>query len=232
MDCLIIDDQPVFVLGITALLQRHFPAMQCTPATSLQTVMQQPASRESSSPRLILLGLNAGHGEERGQLADYLDVTTRRGGIVLVLDSVADDTTMNLCENSGARGYLAKSEDLVTLMHAIEVIAAGGRYFSAAERTRPVHMVREGPRFTHRQRDILDLLLTGCSNKRIADQLQLTPGTVKNYIFDLMRLVGATSRLELAMKVKDLGYQTRSMHSPTPKPPRTTGTAPGQVLLT
>lgn len=34
----------------------------------------------------------------------------------------------------------------------------------------------------------------------------LSSGTVKNYIFDLMRMISVSSRLEMVLKIKDSGY--------------------------
>ncbi|MET0267707.1 MAG: helix-turn-helix transcriptional regulator, partial [Duganella sp.] len=66
-------------------------------------------------------------------------------------------------------------------------------------------------RFTPRQRDILDLLLIGYSNKQIACALNLSCGTVKNYMFELMRITAVSSRLEMAMKIRDSGYGQTSL---------------------
>lgn len=56
--------------------------------------------------------------------------------------------------------------------------------------------------FTDRQRQLIDLLMIGKSNKAIADLLDLSYGTVKNYVFDLMRLMSVGSRLELVARVR------------------------------
>lgn len=58
---------------------------------------------------------------------------------------------------------------------------------------------------TPRQEDLVRLLLAGYSNKRIAYELGLSVGTVKNYMFDLMRLVSVRSRFELAMLLSSRG---------------------------
>ncbi|MFC3374384.1 helix-turn-helix transcriptional regulator [Rugamonas sp. CCM 8940] len=63
---------------------------------------------------------------------------------------------------------------------------------------------------TNRQKELIALLLEGQSNKAIARTLDLSYGTVKNYIFDLMRLLGVKSRLELVTKVRG----TAAVHQP------------------
>lgn len=57
-------------------------------------------------------------------------------------------------------------------------------------------------RFTQRQRQLIDLLMSGNSNKAIADRMNLSYGTVKNYVFDIMRIMSVGSRLELVAKMR------------------------------
>ena len=56
-----------------------------------------------------------------------------------------------------------------------------------------------------RQRDVVRLVLEGYSNKKIANTLNLSYGTVKNYMFNLMRLLSVNSRLEMAIKFREQG---------------------------
>jgi DNA-binding CsgD family transcriptional regulator len=56
-----------------------------------------------------------------------------------------------------------------------------------------------GIRLTPRQRDVLVLLVHGKSTREIADELKLSPTTVRNYIAAMLRALGATSRLEAVL---------------------------------
>jgi hypothetical protein len=49
---------------------------------------------------------------------------------------------------------------------------------------------------------MIHLLKVGCSNKQIASRLNLTYGTVKNYMFALMKRFDARSRLQLVLKIE------------------------------
>jgi len=55
-------------------------------------------------------------------------------------------------------------------------------------------------RLSGRQQQVLDLVTVGKSNKEIAAQLFITERTVKFHVSDLMRRLGACSRLELVAK--------------------------------
>jgi DNA-binding NarL/FixJ family response regulator len=59
---------------------------------------------------------------------------------------------------------------------------------------------------TPRQISIVQLLEDGYSNKKIADSLGLSYGTVKNYIHDLTRRFAVHSRLQIVTQIRIRGY--------------------------
>lgn len=59
------------------------------------------------------------------------------------------------------------------------------------------------PNLTNRQCEIVDLLLAGHSNMKIATLLDISYGTVKNYMYDIMRIADVRSRLELVAKINN-----------------------------
>jgi DNA-binding NarL/FixJ family response regulator len=85
----------------------------------------------------------------------------------------------------------------------------GDHRFSQGNTHKSISSIINFPNFTSRQRDIFDLLLAGHSNKMIGYILNLSYGTVKNYMFDLMRLLSVKSRLELVTKIRANQYQGR-----------------------
>jgi DNA-binding NarL/FixJ family response regulator len=62
---------------------------------------------------------------------------------------------------------------------------------------------------TGRQQELARFILTGYS-KKIADETGLTYGTVKNYMFNLMRRLSVRSRLELVAKLREPGVEAYS----------------------
>jgi len=56
-------------------------------------------------------------------------------------------------------------------------------------------------KITHRDRDVLNLLVQGCSNKEIAEELRISPRTVKQHLRTLFLRAGITEgrkRVQLA----------------------------------
>jgi len=65
------------------------------------------------------------------------------------------------------------------------------------------------PMLTPRERDLLDAILDGCSNKEIAARLRLSVQTVKNRLPGLYAKFGVSSRLELATRARRRRLENR-----------------------
>lgn len=193
------------------IVKASFPAWEIAIADSVAAAM---AHVDRSAPDLILLNLklpdNCGlallaHINEKG-------LNTIR---TIVISDETDPETQRVCERFGAHGYVSQVHAFTSMPLAIKTVCAAQSYFEPALIGR-IPAAREPMRFTPRQRDIVDLLLIGYSNKMIARTLNLSSGTVKNYIFDLMRMTSVSSRLEMAMKIKDSEYG-RNRPPPLPR---------------
>ena len=58
---------------------------------------------------------------------------------------------------------------------------------------------------TNREREILDLLATGATNKQIAANLDLSPGTVKWHIYNLFQKLQVETRTEAVIAAQERG---------------------------
>jgi len=74
--------------------------------------------------------------------------------------------------------------------------------------------VQRAPQLTARQREVLRLLAAGKSTSEIAQELALSPETVRNHIRHLLRALGVHSRLQAVVKAVDLGViESAGTHS-------------------
>ena len=62
---------------------------------------------------------------------------------------------------------------------------------------------------TPRERDIVDLLATGCSTASIADQLYLSPKTVSNHLTTIFEKLGVANRAEAIVLAQRSGWGRR-----------------------
>jgi DNA-binding NarL/FixJ family response regulator len=89
----------------------------------------------------------------------------------------------------GASGYLLKHIDSEGLLSAIRH-AVGGQCGPKPS---------DDPRLTPRERQVLDLVARGLTNKVIAKELHLRPGTVRAYLSEILLKLGAANRTEAAV---------------------------------
>ena len=71
-----------------------------------------------------------------------------------------------------------------------------------------------GHPLTARERDIQRLITTGMSNKLIARELGISDGTVKIHVKNLMRKLGARSRLQVALLALGVSIHTQAARGP------------------
>ncbi|MGO9029745.1 MAG: response regulator [Acidimicrobiales bacterium] len=137
----------------------------------------------------------------------------------LMLTSFADDEAMFAAIMAGAAGYVLKEIRGGDLVSAVRTVAGGGSLLDPAF-TRQVmdRMARQHEerarieQLTPRERDILDLIAQGRTNRQISQELFLAEKTVKNYVSNLLMKLGFTRRTEAAV------YATRLNARPSPDP--------------
>jgi DNA-binding NarL/FixJ family response regulator len=96
---------------------------------------------------------------------------------------------------AGALGYILKSAPREEILKAIETVARGERYMPQYVALKlATHMAT--PQLTARERDVLELMRLGITNKEIGGQLQLTEGTIKSHVREIMTKLNAISRTE------------------------------------
>jgi DNA-binding NarL/FixJ family response regulator len=106
---------------------------------------------------------------------------------------------------AGARGFLPTSHSLKVLMGALERVRAGGTYvplaLTEAPPAAPAERAERMPwrELTRRQRDVLELIAEGKSNKLIADALHMSESTVKAHVKQIIRRLNVANRTQAAL---------------------------------
>jgi len=106
--------------------------------------------------------------------------------------------------DAGVRGYLLKDAPSDVLAAAIRKVAAGGRSI-APELAEAAWDAPANP-LSDRERGVLRLADEGRSNKEIARVLDLSAGTVRNYLSEASSKLGAASRIEAGRIARDKGW--------------------------
>ena len=138
---------------------------------------------------------------------------------VLILTTFESDEYVYEALQAGASGFLVKDTEPADLLHAIRVIAAGDALLSPGITRRLIADIaaRRPPRsaphpalaeLTEREREIMALVAQGLSNDEIAQQLFLSPLTVKTHVSRAMLKLRARDRAQLVVIAYQSGLVT------------------------
>ncbi len=121
------------------------------------------------------------------------------GTSVLVLSMHADDNYVRNALDAGARGYLLKNAVDVDLVGAIKAVAEGRRYLAAGLKYPAGDTDDELDKLTAREKQVLQLIAQGKSNKEIAAILDLSVNTVSVHRANLMEKMNIHRTAELVL---------------------------------
>jgi len=117
---------------------------------------------------------------------------------ILVLSMYAEDTYIRNAFEAGAKGYLLKNAIEVDLTAAVKTVASGRRYASGL--TPGQGQPSDGfELLTQREKQVLQLIAQGNSNKEIAALLQLSVNTVSVHRANLMDALNIHRTAELVV---------------------------------
>jgi NarL family two-component system response regulator LiaR len=124
---------------------------------------------------------------------------------VIVLTSFLDDERLLPAIQAGAAGYLLKNAQPSELARAIRAAHDGDAVLDPTVAAQLVRAIADGSRLTkedeltRREREVLELLARGRSNKRIAYELGISEKTVKTHVGHLFAKLGVTDRTQAAL---------------------------------
>lgn len=197
---LICDDQAVVREGLSAIL-RTAPGMEVVGAAEdgARAVEMVAETR----PDLVLMDLNMPRmtGIQATRLIRRQFPAVR----VLALTTYDADEWVLDAVRAGAAGYLLKDTPRATLIQAIEGTVAGhsfvdphvaGKLLTLIADKVVVHDTTLPETLNSREREILQLLARGMSNREIAARLALSEGTIRNYVSQILDKLGVTDRTQ------------------------------------
>jgi two-component system, NarL family, response regulator DesR len=123
---------------------------------------------------------------------------------VLIVTTFGRPGYLRRALDAGVRGYLLKDGPSSVLASAVRTIAAGGRAI-APELADAIWDGIPDP-LTERERAVLRLAADGRSNRAIASVLDLSTGTVRNYLSEAAQKLGAANRIEAARIARTNGW--------------------------
>jgi DNA-binding NarL/FixJ family response regulator len=203
----VVDDQALVRMGLRVLLESE-------PDTELVGEAADGAAGvelvRASAPDVVLMDVRMPGTDGLTALRRITDDPALRDVRVVVLTTFELDEYVFEALAAGASGFVLKDGDPAELLRAIRVVAEGGSLLSPTVTRRVIEQFaaaparRSAPRpgldeLTEREREIVAWVATGRSNDEIAEQLVVSPATVRTHVSRAMLKLRARDRAQLVV---------------------------------
>lgn len=206
----LIDDQTLVRQGIKSLLELTDDIIVVGEASDGQAGLELI---ERVAPDVVLLDIRMPVLDGIGVLKALQKASCHPP--TLILTTFDDDALVLEGLKAGAKGYLLKDVSLEQLVGAVKTLYAGKTLFQPAITERLIHGLKQispeiesfdtGEALTERETEVLRLMAGGYSNKEIAVALELSEGTVKNHVSNVLAKMGVRDRTRAVLKALELG---------------------------
>lgn len=196
---LLVDDQMLVREGIKSLLNLSDKVEVVGEAEDGTKVVD---AIDQCKPDVILcdLSMPVMNGIETLNLLSENDISTP----VIILTTFDDHEFILKGIQAGAKGYLLKDVSLETLIEGIETVHRGDTLMQPALTERLLKGLQshqstfEAPEnvepLSPKEREVLGLMASGCSNKEISQALHKSEGTIKNHVSNVLAKLGVRGR--------------------------------------
>lgn len=201
---LIAEDHGVVRKGLRLLLEQHTEIVVVGEAANGREAVDLAATL---SPHVIIMDVTMPllNGLEA---ADQILRSNRRIGVIM-LTMHADESYVLRALSIGVKGYLLKESAEEDLLLAIRAVAAGKTFFSAAitqtlledyiKVLRHDGLSDSFDLLTMREKEVLQLLAEGKTNKEVASLLNVSPNTVESHRTNLMQKLNLHNTAEIVL---------------------------------
>ncbi|MGW4568055.1 LuxR C-terminal-related transcriptional regulator [Streptomyces sp. NPDC004561] len=183
----VICDWPLLQLG----LAQAIGAQPDLNITTFATCVDEFTTPTNDVDVVLLITSQARDQETSRQVTELY----RQGHAVIVISPSGAQSDAVLCIKAGARGYLSRHTTAAELVAAVRVVASGRDYFGASLAGRSIPA--PPPHITGREKQILQLVAGGATDREIAAKLNITENTVHTHLERLRRKSGSRRRAEL-----------------------------------
>jgi DNA-binding NarL/FixJ family response regulator len=199
---LIADDHAVVRAGLRALLESRDGWQVCAEALDGRDAVEKVA-RHKPDIAILDIGMPLLNGVEAARQIRKAAHNTE----ILILTMHQSDDLVHQVVEAGARGYILKDEADRVLLAAVDALRQHKPYFSnrissaavASEPDSPDSSKSSRSRLTPREREILQLLAEGKSNKEVANLLGISVNTAEAHRANIMLKLDMRSLADLVV---------------------------------
>ena len=190
---LIIDDHPVVRMGMASMLSTQ-PGIVVQPGASSGPEAIELYTRKKADVVLMDLRMPNMSGIETIRQLRSLDPQVH----ILVVTNYETDEDICTALRDGALGYLTKDVMPEEMLRAIRAVSNGRRHVPPALAQRIADVMMR-PALTARETEILRMLATGWTNKRIGKEMRISENTVRNHVNHIFSKLDVVDRTEAAI---------------------------------
>ncbi|HEX3688639.1 MAG TPA: response regulator transcription factor [Solirubrobacteraceae bacterium] len=189
---LVVDDHDVVHWGFRVLLGEQPWVERCLAArTGDEALRLLPTLR----PDVALVDLFLA-GESGADVCDSIRKASPSTRVLLI--SGAGRMSPAAARAAGASGFVSKDWDAREVARAVRMVGCGMTVFEPTSE-------QPAPMLSEREREVLDLIAAGSTNREIAEQLFLSPHTVKEHTSAVYRKLQARNRAEAVQRAQRIG---------------------------
>lgn len=189
---LLVDDHPLVRDGLRARLETipHFSVV--AEASNADEALHHAVSKQID---LVLMDINLSG-------MNGIDLTARFHALhpeiaVLMLSMHDKAEYVMQAVQAGARGYVLKDAPAIDIITAIDTVMSGGIYYSAGLSKQLGRPLTPALLLTPREKEVLQRIATGKSNKHIARELDLSVRTIETHRLNIKRKLGIEGQADL-----------------------------------
>ena len=198
----IVDDSRLVREALASMLGR-LPDLQVVAAG-----VADAAFMDETKPDVVLLDVGLRDEDSLGVAAALIKRSPGTKVIVMDLIPMSEDIVQFV--NAGVSGFVLKDATFDEFVATIRSVAAGGKVLPSgmteslfsqiakAADAQGHEQVLEDVRMTRREREVIDLIGQGLSNKEIAQRLNIAAHTVKSHVRNVMEKLALHTRLQIA----------------------------------
>lgn len=123
----------------------------------------------------------------------------------VVLSASKEQSDLSRALKGGALGFIPKDTTSKVMLNALRLIMSGEIYIPASMNLRSNNTEPLTESFTPRQKEVVEMMMKGLSNKKIASEMGLVEATIKMHITAIFKRLGVSNRTEAALAAQKLG---------------------------
>jgi DNA-binding NarL/FixJ family response regulator len=218
---LLIEDNRLLRDGIAAMLKQQSDMQVVATVGNGENILEM-MGRLTPNIVLLDLGLRSQNSLEIVKLIKKSSGETK----IIVMDLIPLQADVFEFVRAGVSGFILKDANIAEFFKTIRLVFQGeqvlpphltGSLFSqiienALNQSKP-SLIVESVQMTKRERQVIELISDGCTNKEIAQKLHLSTYTVKSHVHNILEKLTLNTRVQIAKHAHDTGTYNTSVDS-------------------